>query len=43
MIFKKSLRESPGFLLGGVAPSNWVDDELPQQFIKSEQAKQLLE
>jgi hypothetical protein len=51
MIFRKSLRESPGFLLVGVAPSNWVaselsncfDSELPQQFMKSEHAKQLLE
>jgi hypothetical protein len=43
MIFKKSRRESPGFLLAGAAPSNSVDSELPQQFMKSEHDKQLLE
>jgi hypothetical protein len=43
MIFKKSLRESSGFLLDGVAPSNSFDRELPQQLRKSAQAKQSLE
>jgi len=42
MIFKKSLRDSPGFLLG-VAPSNSLINELPQQFVKSAQLRQSLE
>jgi hypothetical protein len=42
MIFKKSRRDSPGFF-AGLAPSNSVSRQLPQQSEKSLHSKQLLE
>jgi len=42
MIFKKSRLDNAGFL-AGVAPSNSVVKELPQQLAKSLHSKQELE
>jgi len=42
MIFKKSRLDNLGFL-AGVAPSNWVAKELPQQLARSVHSKHELE